>query len=573
MTLRLEPHNHNTYPIGGLLIRGTSVSTWVSELQRMGLSLTDGPAYPLPGPVVNSVWGCLVVLPADATVAQPGPNELCQLVDDVLFMPERAALWPALAEGELPALLRNVPYLLHPDIGFVELTDSVDWPALLTLPAEQPAEWRTPAEGVYIPTQVRSFRVVPMAPDEALDALAKGVGEAADTPIHKPLSWRERLKLWLLRLLFRNVPDNGKPTARPAKPTGLVRWLERLFSSKKPAFERLRQDFERLAERNQHQLDQLLKLLRDNPELALRYAIPLDTEGTSRGDNAGGGALFEWSVRWLNFSLLNNPGVGRRGGGAATLEDEQFAQLREQYNQTARDLEAHGDYRKAAFVYLKLLKEPHRAAQTLETGKLYQEAAALYLKTLNNKVKAAACYEQGAMLPEAIALYKELNDHEKVGDLYCLLNRRAEAMPHYQTVVDNYVDKQQFVKASLLCRQKMGNPSGAQHLLLSGWRNGQDAFNCLNNYFANIADSPVRHTAIETVYQEEVSPANREVFLKVLRYEFEQQPPFSNRLRDMAYEIIAAEATQHPGILAQLAIFSPGNKLIAKDVARYRTRT
>jgi tetratricopeptide (TPR) repeat protein len=580
MTLRLDPHDRNTYPLGGVLIRGTSPSGWVAELQRMGLSLNDSVVYALPGNVPNSVWGCLAVLPGGTTPTEPGPNMHCQVAEGVLFLPERARLWPALSDGELTDLLRGIPHLLHPDIGFVELTDRVDWPALLILPTEQPTGVRRPEMGVAVPEQVRTFRVVPMAPADALAALMQDVGEPSVQPIHKPLSWLERLKLWLLRLLFRHVREEeageGKPTKKPrpaARPTGLSAQLQRLFSSKKPLFNRLQHDFEQLAERNQRQVDQLLNLLRDNPALALKYAIPLDTDGTARGGGGADGAAFNWTVRWPSFSLFDSgtaPGRGR--GGAATLEDDQFARLREQYNQTARTLEAQQDYRKAAFVYLKLLKEPLRAAQTLEAGKLYQEAAALYLKPLNDKQKAAACYEKGAMLPEAITLYNDLSDHEKVGDLYCLLNRRPEALPHYQRVVDTYAAKGQFVRAALVYRQKMGNPLGAQTLLLNGWRNGSDAFNCLNNYFVDIPDEADREAAIEAIYRDEVAEANGAVFLDVLRYEFDKQPGFSDRLRDIAYELVAAQLTTQPNVLAQLKAFAPDNQLITKDIARYRAR-
>ena len=569
MQLRIKLTSHNTYPVGGLLIRGTQPGGWVAEVQRMGLALQQCVVYALPGAMPNSVWGCLVALPVGTTVADPGPNAACQLAEGLLYLPERAALYPALTPDELPRLLRQVPHLLHPELGLVELADVVNWGQRLTLPAELPMTVLRPAEPVAEPARVHSFRVVPVAPEAVLAGLADGFGNAAGEPIDKPLTLLEKVKLGLLRTLFRKE-DAAKPTDSATQPTGLADWLQRLFSPGNELVNRLQQDFEKLDERNQQQLDKLLKLLRDNPELALKYALPLDPEGTGRGGNTGG-SLFNWSVRWLDFSLLGTDSSGRGRGGGPTLAEAQYAALQAQYNQTAEAFIQQQDHRKAAFVYLKLLKEPLHAAQILEAGKLYAEAAAIYLKSLNNKVKAADCYEKGQMTHEAIALYTELQQHEKVGDLYCAINQRQQGIVHYQQVVMDYAQRHQYVKAALLCRHKIGDPAAAQAMLLNGWRDQHDAGNCLNNYFANMADEPQWRAAIEAVYANEVNPENREAFLTVMRHEFGKQTDFSPRIREIAYELIAAELPDKPGILVQLKAFNPTDKLVVKDVIRYKS--
>jgi hypothetical protein len=68
------------------------------------------------------------------------------------------------------------------------------------------------------------------------------------------------------------------------------------------------------------------------------------------------------------------------------------------------------------------LKNAHSAGNALETGEHYQEAASVYLKYANNKNKAAECFEKGSMTMDAIGLYKELNQDEKVGDLYITIH-------------------------------------------------------------------------------------------------------------------------------------------------------
>ena len=87
------------------------------------------------------------------------------------------------------------------------------------------------------------------------------------------------------------------------------------------------------------------------------------------------------------------------------------------------------------------------------------------------------------MITDAIGLYKELNEYEKVGDLYMLQQKKETAFEYYQIVADDYIAHDKYVKASLLYKNKMENTESAQEFLLKGWRHQKDAFNCINNYF------------------------------------------------------------------------------------------
>ncbi|MCY1692708.1 hypothetical protein OVA29_21550 [Exiguobacterium sp. SL14] len=139
---------------------------------------------------------------------------------------------------------------------------------------------------------------------------------------------------------------------------------------------------------------------------------------------------------------------------------------------------------KAVKVYMNLMKDYYRGAKTLEDGGLYNEAAVIYLKKLKNKSEAANCYEKAKQYKKAIDLYKELEQKEKVGDLYRKMNDAKNANIYYQMVVDDCVNNSQMVKkGSLIYRKKMELPDEAQKILLKGWEEDRDAFNCLNNYF------------------------------------------------------------------------------------------
>ena len=139
--------------------------------------------------------------------------------------------------------------------------------------------------------------------------------------------------------------------------------------------------------------------------------------------------------------------------GSIDLGNNYFT-LQQQYTKTAQELINKKNTKRAAFVYMKLLKQYHQAADTLEQGKLYQEAATVHLNHTGNKLKAAQCYEKGKMTNEAINLFKELNEHEKVGDLYMSINNQRSGLEHYNMVLDQLKDQHQYVKASLLCRNR-----------------------------------------------------------------------------------------------------------------------
>jgi tetratricopeptide (TPR) repeat protein len=219
---------------------------------------------------------------------------------------------------------------------------------------------------------------------------------------------------------------------------------------------------------------------------------------------------------------------------------------------------------------MKLLKNPFQAAKTLENGGLYQDAASIYLKYVKDKNKAAICYEKGNMTVDAIELYKELNQNEKVGDLYISINRQKEGFVYYQKVVDEYQSNYQYVKASLLYKNKMFDVESGQALLLDGWRNQRDAFNCLNNYLNNIHQDTTRWQELVSVYNQDVSPQNHELFLNVLKYEYERDGEFTAGIRDMAYEVITKELKTNPSIVSELSTYNKKDKQLIKDTMRYK---
>lgn len=262
---------------------------------------------------------------------------------------------------------------------------------------------------------------------------------------------------------------------------------------------------------------------------------------------------------------------GRKGsGGNFYLENSLFDRIRNKYEELAEKYIAEKDYTRAAKVYMNLLNDNYRGAKTLEDGGLYNEAAVIYLKKLKNKSEAASCFEKAKQYQKSIELYKELEQKEKVGDLYIQINDIKNANSYYQMVVDDYVNNDQMVKASLIYRKKMDVPEEAQKILLQGWEENKDAFNCLNNYFVNINTIEDLNHTIQNLYLK--TPADKKlIYLEAMKHEFKKDSKLQETTRNIAYEIIAENIENHSSIINELKHFNPKDEVILKDISRYRT--
>jgi tetratricopeptide (TPR) repeat protein len=561
MELKIKPYTKNIFPLAGILVKNSSAASWLREMQVMQLSMEAVEIYPIPGLIPNSVWGCLIIPLAEINREQVGKNELCQRVSPNLFIPERSIVHPPVTNAELEKLFSSARHVMHPEFGLAELTEKLNPGELVIKPELKSYIVTRPEESVFIPKKIKSFQVKPVSPEEALKKLEENFPKK-EVMKDKPLNLAEHGKLAFYKLLFTKKEN----TADGSGKTGLMGKLESFMRSITGGngkwSDKMQQDFENLEERNQKEIDKLLKMLKDNPEEALKYAIPLDGFGSNRGGSSG---QFNFLPRWFDFSLFGSSGSG---GGNIDLGDHYFT-LQNRYNTMAQDLIKQKEYQKAAFIYMKLLKDHFKAAETLEAGNYFQQAATIYLKYSGNKLRAAQCYVKGNMINEAIELYKELNENETVGDLYAKLHRRQEAFAYYDKVIEEYISSSQYVKASIVCRNKMENEDGAQAFLLEGWSKSRDAVNCLNFYLSGIHDIKQRSIEINSIYHNEVGPENREQFLQVIKNEYNRKNELSHQVREMAYEIIAKQIPVNPSIVSELKTFNINDKELNKDTIRF----
>ncbi|WP_312994155.1 tetratricopeptide repeat protein [Chryseobacterium flavum] len=258
------------------------------------------------------------------------------------------------------------------------------------------------------------------------------------------------------------------------------------------------------------------------------------------------------------------------GGGNFYIEASLFDKIRDKYEELARKYIAEKEYKKAAQVYMNLLQDNYRGAKILEDGGFYNEAAAVYLKKLKNKSDAAVCYEKAKQYKKAIDLYKEMEQKEKVGDLYREINDLKNAHIYYQMVADDYTANSQMVKASLIYRKKMEKTEEAQQILLKGWNEDKDPFNCLNNYFANISDVRKLEMEIQELYKK-TPDYKKMIYLDVMKHEFRKDVKLRGITRNIAYEIIAEKVSTRSEIVNELKHFNPDDEVILKDISRFKT--
>lgn len=274
----------------------------------------------------------------------------------------------------------------------------------------------------------------------------------------------------------------------------------------------------------------------------------------------------------LNFLFEDRNPSGRSGmGGTSTIGDRQFDTLARYYEKLTDDFIAKKQYKKAAYVQLRLLQNPYRAATILKEGHLYNEAAHVYLKKCHRKVDAAECYELARSYTKSIKLYKELNMNEKVGDLYKKTDDKKKANHHYQIVVDDYSKNYQYVKASLLYRKKMDNVIAANELLLKGWNDNKDAVNCANNYFANFKDKTALEKELHDFKNKRTHKGNEDNFLIALTHEYNKDIAPKEDIQMMAYELISKHHKKDE-ILSLLKHFVNDDTQLTKDILRHRMK-
>uniref|UniRef100_UPI0040499CDF hypothetical protein n=2 Tax=Flavobacterium sp. TaxID=239 RepID=UPI0040499CDF len=258
MKLVLQPHKKNNYPVAGIVIKGNSPLIWLQNLQDLAIPITSYVCYPIPSQIANELYGCLVVMPV-GMIQKEHAHFCVQLYENKLFIPEFATISPFLSKEEGDKLLGENLHFFHQELGLIELETAIDWAEILNPMRIIGVRTTAPHSAVFIPKQLKSIHV---EYDEAtiLEAL------------ENPLTEEERL-------------------------------------------EKLPFDMKKLMAGNKKEMEKFLAFMDKNPELAMKYALPLDTLGTFRGNQSGvfkfGSGFFDSFSSFFGFSKSSEKSTTR----------------------------------------------------------------------------------------------------------------------------------------------------------------------------------------------------------------------------------------------------------------------
>jgi tetratricopeptide (TPR) repeat protein len=402
-----------------------------------------------------------------------------------LFLPADAELEPALLEDESSALAgkRGLVFLPGGRVLAFDPGHPLKPADLLGLAPLPRRDWRPPPEKPARPERLREVLLdrpddtpdviierggsglgveSPRAPDAGAAATAAGHAEAgvgrALAWLGAALGWKglARLGAGLMGRAVRRVPRVGE-------------WL---------------------LGRQESALRELLRRFREgDEEEALRRALPLGGEAGRGGEVAGDARL---PVHDLFYRLGDLLGSGRGPAswwlGGADLR----AELESAYTRAAEAATARGDYRRAAFIYGKLLGDYRLAAGVLERGGLHHDAGVLYLERVGDALAAARAFESAGEVDRALALYRERGEHLLAGDLLRRVGEEEQALEEYKLAASRLMREDNYCGAGELFLKRAGRPDLALACFEVGWgqRPGSTALACLPHLARLYAEQP-----------------------------------------------------------------------------------
>jgi len=584
--LRLKYKPEVTDAADAVFIDGNNAAVWLSEMERWGVSPNQLQCYVAARSVNTAEAGGLFVVINGPSGAVKHTRFAYRKLGSKLYVPANAELYPAVTAEELDKLLLWPVQFFHPVNGLTgfEKTDRVDLAALIKKPADSNLEWSAPPTGNKMPVLLRSIRVQPLLMADIIEAMKEDIGEKPLDELpqkHNPAVRTARfiflnMLLGLLQMLlfipafilsalaalfFGNDPPASSTNREPT-------WFDKLIGRKvSELVSFIQKNKAELQRERDSEINRLMNLFEDDPNEALKYAIPLASVYANRGVDAGGGFLQR------SDALFNIRGLG--GGKVVSTWDigDRYNDLRQKYLLAAEEALKRGNYKRAAYVYAHLLGDFKSAANALKKGKLYREAAALYLEHLKDKRAAAECFEEGGLIEEAIEIYLELNQYEKVGDLYTLIGKHEKAAENYKEACGVLLKANDYIEAARIQAEKLRQPETAIQTLKGGWESLSSPAACLKQYYTLLKQQrpDTAMYDLKDVYAAIVIDRHRELFLETLP---DIRDVLGNEVdaltTDMAYEIISRFAAQkNYSHLNHLTRYTGADPMVKPDVTRY----
>lgn len=588
--LSLAPAAQALRPAAAWLVPSADAARCLAEVSGWNVDLVQTRLIPLPHSRADLRTSAVLAIPPPGSVPRITHAVPYGWVGTKLLLPTHAVLRPALTTAEVDALITVPLAVWHPVLGLIECDDAAGlrvW-QLLDAPQLLQDDWNAAQHGE---SSLQSLRGIGLRMESLTEDPFGGAGEGIGTGDLKDLprvpgepsqsvaaQAMRRVAGGLLRggaNLAEGIAKLGNAVFSPfgaqgsgtPAPGSIRAWLEKQSA----AF------FDRLERARHAEIHRLMDLLNKDPEMALKFALPLSGLGDlNRGMAPPGTHL---GARNTNFQL------GALGGGGAVdqwnLADQHRMALTKKYRELANHALAEGRHRRAAYIFAQLLGDITSAAAALQQGRFYAEAAVLYRDRLHNKRMAAKCLTEGGLLLEAVKLLEELGDWVEAGDLHARLENQGDARRCYTEAVDEALKKRDSLRAATLTEQKLGDPPHALQLLRTAWPDQPQALACLTAEF----DFHVRHGHPEAARHRvhELREIERGTYqdaplCELLTALSRTYPDGEVRQRTRTFAItVAARVLERGhsgdarGVLNTLAELHPEDRLFRRDVHRFLT--
>lgn len=546
------------FPVKGIFVEDPSLVEWVKCAGEFddahGVRI-----FPIPGNAANTVIGALLT-------GTWNPNKEVMSARAVyeyhsqLFLPHQFTLAPFMDQEEVHSRFSGKPHFFHPVFGLIELSEIHDWrPFLKIKPSKSTVQ--QPIEGVSTRKHLQNYLLREVDPEASIQKMLENAVPERSNLEDKPLSNWEKLKLAMLRPFFKkeNTKERQAETSEEQEKTATKKsWLNRFRRQ-------MKENYEDLEERNKRELDKLMDMFEKDPDAALRYAIPIDQNGTSRGGEA---ASFKLTRRYDRSG--NRYSSGARTGGSVVFQDDDVDSLRSKYEKAASNYEKEGNWERAAFVYMELLSDPLRAANMLEKGGQYEYAASIFLKKCKNKHRAAECYHEGKFYTTAAEIFHEIESYEREGDSWAKSGDREKADNAFNQEIGKKEKQNDFLGAARISREKMDNSKRSQEFLMTGWKKKITPEECLNKYMGEL-ETKDKQKEIERLHGENYQGKDAYRFLNVVMKQKEEAPEISPAVEKVVHETVSRNGKKDPNIVSYLKQLNPSEYLL-KDIMRFKRK-
>jgi hypothetical protein len=413
-------------------------------------------------PVYSTADGFLVRLPKPISEAVPGTIRLRNLADNLL-LPVDAELVPSLLPDEAFALVKNRGLVFLPGGRLLEFdpNNPVALSDLINIRKNANRAWRSLPRPAALADRISEIGLDLLIPPA--DELLRSGGEDIGTEPSRP--------------------EDSSPFSRTVggATLGLGKALVRVGDFLHiQAISRLGANWmgkaltmaprlsEKLLGAQEAALRALLREFREgNSERALRRALPL-TGHEGRGGVQAGNAWLPF--RNLRYSLQKILGASSEPLAHWFGGMNVWHELDREYRRQAELATQKGDYRRAAYIYAKLLGDYRLAAKVLERGGLYSDAAAIYLQKLQDSLAAAQAFEAGREYDRALELYRRRGDHELAGDLLQRIGEQEAAFVEFEAAAQKLIETHQdYLRAGDLMVAKAHRHDLGLHYFETGW--------------------------------------------------------------------------------------------------------